>query len=303
MAKRRKRVPPKTIFIACEGKNTEPIYFERIKEHIEDDNIFALTIYPDRDNDNHKSDPIGLIKEAQKRINDFDEVWVVYDKDGYTKHKEALSLAENEICDKVVNIAFSSISFEHWVLLHFEKNADLFIKSQEIIDQKFIANENYFPSYSKRGDIDIYPKIKDLTNLALENTAWLRYIKKADITSNPIFDVNPFTDVDVLVKKLFNIDENISYYLIGDIMSFDDVNIRANYVNGKLNFEINNASLNAIVLNEIQFSVVGNDSEKSLIFGNQVLTPNTPIQVEAVESDFSKVVVRFRNNRFVVVLE
>lgn len=303
MAKRRKRVPPKTIFIACEGKNTEPIYFERIKEQIEDDNIFALTIYPDRDNDSHKSDPIGLIKEAQKRINYFDEVWVVYDKDGYTKHKEALALAQNEICDKVVNIAFSSISFEHWVLLHFEKNAESFNKSQEIIDQKFITNENYFPSYSKRGDIDIYPKIKDLTNTALENTAWLRYIKKADINSNPIFDVNPFTDVDVLVKKLFNIDENISYYLIGDIMSFDDVNIKATYVNGELNFEINNASLNAIVLNEIQFSVVENDLEKSLIFDNQVLMPNISIHVEVVESDFSKVVIRFRNNRFVVVLE
>ena len=86
-------------------------------------------------------------------------------------------------------------------------------------------------------------------------------------------------------------------------MSFDDVSIKATYVNGELNFEINNASLNAIVLNEIQFSVVENDSEKSLVFDNQVLTPNTPIRVEAIESDFSKVVIKFRNNRFVVVLE
>ena len=303
MVKRRKRVPPKTIFIACEGKNTEPIYFERIKEQIEEENIFALTIYPDRDNDNHKSDPIGLIREAQNRINDFDEVWVVYDRNGYTKHDEAISLAQKKICGKVVNIAFSSISFEHWILLHFEKNAQLFDKSQEIIDQKFIANKIYLPSYSKRGDIDIYPKIKDLTHSAIENAAWLRYIKKLDINTKQVFDINPFTDVDALIKRLFNIDENITFYLIGDILSFDDVSVQATYTNGALNFEINNQSLQSIMLNEIQFFVVENDTEKTLTFENQVLQPNSPIEINLVVSDFSNIIIKFRNNKAIVLLE
>ena len=46
------RRPLTTIFIACEGKNTEPIYFERIKEEVEECNFLAITIYPDESEGN-----------------------------------------------------------------------------------------------------------------------------------------------------------------------------------------------------------------------------------------------------------
>ncbi|MFD0963761.1 RloB family protein [Pseudofulvibacter geojedonensis] len=303
MAKRRKRVPPKTIFIACEGKNTEPIYFERIKEQIEDENIFALTIYPDRENGEHKSDPIGLINEALDKINEFDEVWVVYDKDGYTKHKEALGLAQTEINGKKVNIAFSSISFEHWVLLHFEKNAIVYNKSKDIIEQKFLSNENYFPDYSKRGDVDIYPVIKGLTDNAIENSAWLRYMQKSDIASKDVYDVNPFTDVDVLIKKLLRIDEEITFYSIGELLLFNNLSVMVTVDSGELYFEIINSSANSIVLNQVAFSVVKNDGElKQLGFNNQVLLPNTEYQVQSKEVDCSNIIVRYGTQKGVVVI-
>jgi hypothetical protein len=125
MAKKRK--PNISIFIACEGSNTEPLYFEKLKEIMEenDDYPYAVTIYPDKDFDeNPKTDAIGLINVAIERKEDFDELWVVFDKDGYTKHKEAFELAK----ENKINIAFSSISFETWVLLHFERNNKSFSK-------------------------------------------------------------------------------------------------------------------------------------------------------------------------------
>ena len=48
MSRRKRRTPPKTIFIACEGTNTEPTYFERIKEEIEEVGEYKLTVYPDK---------------------------------------------------------------------------------------------------------------------------------------------------------------------------------------------------------------------------------------------------------------
>lgn len=303
MAKRRRRVPPKTIFIACEGKNTEPIYFERIKEQIEDENIFALTIYPDREYNEHKSDPFGLVNEAKDRINEFDEVWVVYDKDGYTKHKEAFALAQTDINGKKVNIAFSSISFEHWVLLHFEKNAIAYNKSKEIIEQKFLNNEKYFPDYSKRGDVDIYPVIKGLTNNAFENTAWLRYKQKSNIASKDIYDVNPYTDVDVLIKKLLRVDEEITFYSIGELLLFNKLSIIATVDSDVLYFEITNSSVNSIVLNQIIFSVVKSDGQiKQLDFSNQVLLPNTQYEVKSKEVDCSNIIIRYGTQKGVVVL-
>lgn len=58
----KKRTPPLSIFIACEGSNTEPLYFEKLNEIMEDeDNYpFAITVYPDKELDeNPKTDAIG----------------------------------------------------------------------------------------------------------------------------------------------------------------------------------------------------------------------------------------------------
>ena len=79
----KKRISPTSIFIACEGRNTEPLYFERIAEQVEDDGLLAITIYPDKDTPNPKTDALNLIREAQSKGDEFDEVWVVFDKDGY----------------------------------------------------------------------------------------------------------------------------------------------------------------------------------------------------------------------------
>ena len=74
-----KRKPKHTIFIACEGKNTEPLYFENIKEIEEDrENYpFSITIYPDRECDvNPKTDALGLVNvaiDAKKQYNNSPE--------------------------------------------------------------------------------------------------------------------------------------------------------------------------------------------------------------------------------------
>lgn len=259
-----KRKPKHTIFIACEGTNTEPLYFENIKEIEEDrdDYPFSITIYPDRECDvNPKTDALGLVKVAIDAKSVYNEVWVVFDKDGYTKHKEAFELARNN----EVNIAFSSISFETWILFHFERNQTQFLKSANIINDKFV-NNNYIVDYNKTGEFNVYPYVSDLINKAYQNVAWIR---KINVSEN-IFDNNPYTDVDLLVKRL-TLNDLINYYLrINEIVVIDNIQFQFTLEDNVVFMNINNRSNKSFVTNSLRISI--NDNEA-------ISSPNKLIQV------------------------
>ncbi|TXG34857.1 RloB family protein [Seonamhaeicola maritimus] len=293
----KKRKPFRTIFIACEGKNTEPIYFERIKEEVEDNNEYAITIYPDRSDDSHKSDPIGLICEAQKNINNYDEVWAVFDKDGYTKHKEAVELAEKEIKGKKVNIAFSSISFEHWILLHFERSDYAFPKSANIILEKFQDNEKYYYEYDKKANIDIYPKIKSMTLNAIENAAWLRNIQSENLKTIPPFEVNPYTDVDVLIKRLLSISEDIIFVKVDSELNIKNCHFTFQIEEENLSLKLRNNQNISLVTNEISFFKKEEDTITEINIPNQQLTPNKNLLIDLAQEKF--IIVKFRNVKLI----
>ena len=76
---------------------------------------------------NTGKEPVDFLKNLRETPKD--ELWAVFDRDGCTKHPEAFNKAEaNEI-----RIAFSSISFEYWILLHFKYTTRPFSKADEII--------------------------------------------------------------------------------------------------------------------------------------------------------------------------
>src|SRR6476661_4571986 len=144
MSKQRKKKGKQlnySIYIVCEGTNTEPIYFKAIAEQEDVVKEYRVTVYPSeedqikaskKEGESIKTDAVNLVKIAkrEREINNYNEVWVVFDKDGYTKHEEAFLYAKTH----GVKVAFSSIAFEHWILLHYEPNREAFDKSQNVID-------------------------------------------------------------------------------------------------------------------------------------------------------------------------
>lgn len=260
-----KRKPKHTIFIACEGRNTEPLYFENIKEIEEDkeDYPFAITIYPDRECDvNPKTDAIGLVTVAIDAKNEYNEVWVVFDKDGYTKHEEAFKLARNND----VKIAFSSISFETWILFHFERNQTQFLKSANIISDKFVNNERYLADYNKTGEFNVYPYISDRIDKAYQNAAWVRKVTE----SENIHKNNPYTDVDLLVKYL-TINDLINHYLrLNEVIEINDIQFQ---------FFLKENVLFLCIKNNGRISFVTNSLTMCLNNKNQILIENTLIKV------------------------
>jgi hypothetical protein len=167
MARRKpSRVPRKTVYIVTEGTNTEPNYFKDMIQHLENRVNYSFDV---RLVETDKTDAVGLINEATliSTKPEYDEVWVVFDKNGYTQHRQAFEKAQQNN----INIAFSSIAFENWVLLHFERNQTPFGKAQQVID--YLRENNYFADYDKRANTYIYPKLKHRTELAIENAVWL----------------------------------------------------------------------------------------------------------------------------------
>lgn len=288
----KKRTPPLSVFIACEGSNTEPLYFEKLNEIMEDDDNYpyAITVYPDKEvDDNPKTDAIGLINVAIERKADFDELWVVFDKDGYTKHKEAFELAEAN----KINIAFSSISFETWVLLHFERNYNSFAKSANIINEKFHNNDTYLTDYAKSGHYNVYPKIHTKTKKAFENASWLRNWINTNKNQCAIYEFNPYTDIDFLVKKLILDNFVYEYRELGHSLIFEGVEIIVSNVNGEYVVNITNSTNRSLVWNQFVFYDV---SKNKISVNNSIILEGNSDQTSLGQIATSqKIFVEFQN--------
>ncbi len=150
-----------------------------------------------------KREPIQIIEEAIKRKkkelkqnNEYDYIWTVFDHDNRPKLLDAyLQAIKNNI-----KIAFSSIAFEYWYLLHFKKMAKAFpiCKALEKELQK------HYPDYKKAAQND-YVLLKNKLETAFENTVWLKKQMQHNIKEGKhITELNPYTDVDDLVKFLFS---------------------------------------------------------------------------------------------------
>ena len=159
----------------------------------------------------------------------YEELWAVFDKDGHSHHKEAFERAVQEVNNKKVQIGFTSRSFEHWIILHFEKNKTTFSVSEcknekgvpIICDSEngckgetclagYIRTNTPLKNYQKSNNKDSLKSMMDILlqpkylNNAFENAKWLR----EEIKNTPLlkdkkcYELNPYTDVDVLVRTL-----------------------------------------------------------------------------------------------------
>jgi hypothetical protein len=337
---RKKRLSKTNIFIACEGTQTEYWYFKALKEQLDEGEDFALTIYPDKNDKEENSrkqvktnktytDHHSLCQKAMEQLsNNFcDEAWLVFDKDGHLGIENTFETAQKA----GVHIAFSSIAFEHWVLLHFEKNDKDFAKSDckdakkhylycgtgkheaDCQGAKCVAGhirlKNYSVDYDKSGG-KLYAQISPYQSTAFENAAWLRWRKQADIqqVNGKIYTINPYSDVDILLKRLLKIEENIIWGELNETVAFNPfsvtVQLEASNIlirlmnNGKSseklttdNFFISDDKGNKSSLNMDNFILIPSRQSMSFILTLSVFLPKNSFL------NFS-----FDNNRLIIAL-
>lgn len=198
----------------------------------------------------YKAQPTNYVRKAQlaHKEKNYSELWAVYDKDDHPDHHNAILLSKNEEeCDLVVNIGFSSISFEEWILMHFEYCEIAFSKSQcrdskdRIFDcgthvnemdckgQKCVVGriqEKKYLSSTSSKNFEYKDYSKHLGN-ALKNALVSRYLAAE---KKLFYKNNPYTSIDRLVFKLHNVES-------GDYI-WEDVNVIEISPNIKIN--INN---------------------------------------------------------------
>ncbi|MDM8539517.1 RloB family protein [Desulfococcaceae bacterium HSG9] len=197
-----RRKPNKRILILCEGRETEPNYFKGLKHDKYHRNKLAalrIEIYDSNKNTGKElvAEAKSLKKIANAEKNSYDAIWIVIDKDGYTKHPQTFDQANAN----KINIAFSSISFEFWFLLHFTYTTKAFHKSADL--ERHLRFE-YMQNYEKYDDN--YSKLKDKTDQAIGNAKKIQKYSQNDLNrGRKIYELNPYTDVDVLVQKLLSL--------------------------------------------------------------------------------------------------
>jgi hypothetical protein len=191
---------PKRILIVCEGES-EQIYLNGLKKDLwkrNRHNNIEIEMYQPND-----FSPIGIVNEARKKVREarkdkypYASIWVVFDKDAHAGIDRAFSLAENN--NPKIDIAFSNVCFEYWVLLHFEKTSSYFRDSHALIS--CIETKHHFP-YNKT--MNIYEGIKHLSQNALENADWLKSINQFDLDAGAKpYELNAYTDFHELFQYI-----------------------------------------------------------------------------------------------------
>jgi len=196
-----KVLPIKRVLILCEGQS-EQIYINGYKS--EDLNKRRLAnvevkIYQPKD-----FSPKGLLAEAKLKRKEairegmpYDKIWIVFDRDGHANVPQTFEEARVS----KINIAFSAVCFEVWILLHFEKTSRQFQNCDNVIHY---INQKGYIDYAKT---NFYNQLTlDQKQKAIVNADWLHGQNEIDLQRGEfIYKMNPYTDFDKLMKYLHNL--------------------------------------------------------------------------------------------------
>lgn len=353
-----------TVLIICEGEKTEPYFFNSIIDENEIENT-QITIFPEpiaEEDENEDVDvahkvkrkkrkiktsdidgelqvvsaplPLNWVLTGKKELEDgtYDEVWIVFDHDKFPARREAFGEANKLINGKKVSIAFSSLSFEYYLLSHFERilkpfeDTDCkFIKPKKSIKKKnrnkrvFIrCGTDKFPEKDCKGQKcingyaqirsywdnsddknskntkDFYEIIKSNIEVGFENSAWIRYQSDKIEGEKPIYDRNPYLTTDALVKRLML--NNTEHYWIdfNECYTFDDIGVEVS----KTEVVISNKSDRTIIIPEKSICMV-KDHERLEFGERKVVKPEKSItyNIQKYTSKNTWFKFEYRNHR------
>lgn len=287
MAKRKQRQSPRIIYVACEGTKTEYWYFKSLDEALDEEVNVRVRVYPDQSDleemrqagqKGAKTDHKNLCTKATAKLQSdegIEEAWIVIDKD----HHLGLEQTFSEAAQTGVRIAFSSISFEYWLLLHFEKNDKAFEKSDcKNEDGKYIKCgsmqpdfpdlncqgercvagllrlRKYLPDFDKSNKF-IFKATQALHSIAYENAAWLRRQMDTNLRAaeGKIFQINPYSNVDELLKSIYQDDEVLHWIEWGTFFQISQLKLSVQETKSGYQINLQNISDQSQVIMPAQF--------------------------------------------------
>ncbi|TAN00433.1 MAG: RloB domain-containing protein [Chitinophagaceae bacterium] len=209
--KRKQDIRAKRVYylIVCEGEETEPNYFEGLKQDLPKGVLTAYQIDVEGTGRNTQSlvDEAIRLKTVYEKDTGrpIDRLWVVFDRDSFAANDFNNAILRCESTQPVIGCAWSNEAFELWYLLHFHyyQNAMNRQQYQDLIDQNLrpFLGDSYH--YEKNSTI-MYDLLKEYGSIddAIRNAKRLSetYDERQDYAEH-----NPCTMVWRLVEGLMEL--------------------------------------------------------------------------------------------------
>ncbi len=198
--------------IFCEGEKTEPYYIRGYIDNYHSDKKNILLV-----EDTEKNTPVQLVEAAmahKKTTTKHDLYWVVFDRESTTKYSHVLHLKARNLANRYnIEIAFSNVCFELWLLLHMEYSTASYHCCDDLLRNsklKHLLRERGINDYDK-GFALLFDTLKNEDGVAnaMKNADKLRKFvldgaeqgKEHPHQINPYIDVQDmFTDMDNFIK-------------------------------------------------------------------------------------------------------
>ena len=196
-------VAPERHLIVCEGTQTEPLYFEGMRDAL-DPRFRSRVHVVVKGTGLHTTDLFDFaVRQYRKSANGFDHVWVVYDKDDFPEENfdSVVSKCESsKLDDCKMHALWSNPCFELWLLLHFGFTTAEMTSSEAIkrVDDAF--NRNLDCSYSKTQK-DLFDNLKNRLGEAEINSEKLFEWHRVQGNIKPS-EMNPCTSVSEITRSL-----------------------------------------------------------------------------------------------------
>lgn len=154
----------KRIFILCQGKVTEPLYFRHFSVS---NNIKGLHLAVQY---NHITNALHFVNDAlktyQDEIKQYDEFWVIFDKDETSNDDFNRAIANAE--KNGLKCAYSNQAFELWFIHHFKILSSPMNRTQYSAELSNLLELNY--SKDSKTTKKIIEKIFPLFDNAISNS-------------------------------------------------------------------------------------------------------------------------------------
>lgn len=187
-------------YIITNGKETECNYFTLLKAK---KSIYDVKV------EFQNADPLGLVEYSKRYIGEANQIWVVFDID-YTFEENKL-IPAIQLADKIgVKYAYSNMSFEVWLISHFQKcDKQMDTKQHEKELTAYLNSKKVGLAYDKTSKEQLKKYFIPYYGAAIENakivyqTKMSEHRKKNGDKSKPeIWKWNSSTNVYKLIEAL-----------------------------------------------------------------------------------------------------
>lgn len=181
------------ILIVCEGKKTEPNYFDGLKVRYRLSNANIVVASP------KGSDPGSIVKCAREELSkdNYDRVYCVFDRDEHQNYDAAIRALDK--MDSKMKCLVASITsnpcFEIWLLLHFKYSTASFKKIANVsaCDKVIKELKKHHPEYQK-GDRTAFAVLDDKVDIAIWNANKLHAHNESTNSINPSTRMHELVD-------------------------------------------------------------------------------------------------------------